>query len=65
MINKPGVLWVVVLLQEVQQKQHHYKVEREEETMKAMREAAILAEAPDVLVAPIRYQTLQPTWRSI
>ncbi|XP_030233330.1 SUN domain-containing protein 1 isoform X8 [Gadus morhua] len=39
--------------EEVQQKQHHYKVEREEETMKAMREAAILAEAPDVPVAPI------------
>ncbi|XP_059925674.1 SUN domain-containing protein 1 isoform X4 [Gadus macrocephalus] len=39
--------------EEVQQKQHQYKVEREEETRKAMREAAILAEAPDVPVAPI------------
>ena len=64
LIDTPVVVLWLVVLKEVQQKQHQYKEEREEETKKAMREAAILAEAPEVPVVPVRYQT-SPTWCSI
>ena len=64
LIDTPVVVLWLVVLKEVQQKQHQFKEEREEETKKAMREAAILAEAPEVPVVPVRYQT-SPTWCSI